>query len=138
MRPVPISIDLQGFPLLTKEGARGRLFQRRQPLPGPLLRKERGPEGDHTPFNLDRFPPDFMLQLSDAEFENLRSQFATSSQWGGHRYPPYAFTEQGVAMLSSVLRSKRAVQVKGLRPAPSPARLTRRFGAEARRVGATV
>lgn len=61
--------------------------------------------------NLERFPPDFMLQLSDAEFENLRSQFATSSQWGGRRYPPYAFTEQGVAMLSSVLRSKRAVQV---------------------------
>ena len=61
--------------------------------------------------NLERFPPDFMLQLTDAEFENLRSQFATSSQWGGRRYPPYAFTEQGVAMLSSVLRSKRAVQV---------------------------
>ncbi|MGD0948115.1 MAG: ORF6N domain-containing protein [Candidatus Binatia bacterium] len=61
--------------------------------------------------NRERFPPDFMLQLTDAEFENLRSQFATSSQWGGRRYPPYAFSEQGVAMLSSVLRSKRAVQV---------------------------
>jgi len=61
--------------------------------------------------NLDRFPEDFMLQLSTEEFGNLRRQFGTSSQWGGRRYPPYAFTEQGVAMLSSVLRSQRAVQV---------------------------
>lgn len=61
--------------------------------------------------NLDRFPEDFMFQLSDEEFENLRSQFGISSRWGGRRYPPYAFTEQGIAMLSSVLRSKRAVQV---------------------------
>lgn len=60
--------------------------------------------------NLDRFPDDFLFQLSDEEFADLRSQFVTSS-WGGRRYPPYAFTEQGVAMLSSVLRSKRAVQV---------------------------
>jgi len=51
-----------------------------------------------------------MFQLTSEEFEALRSQFATSS-WGGRRYLPYAFTEQGVAMLSSVLRSKRAVQV---------------------------
>jgi len=61
--------------------------------------------------NIFRFPSDFMFQLSKEEFENLRSQFDTSSHWGGRRYPPYAFTEQGVAMLSSVLRSKRAVQV---------------------------
>ncbi len=61
--------------------------------------------------NIDRFPPDFMLQLNKEEFENLKFHFGTSSQWGGRRYPPYAFTEQGVAMLSSVLRSKRAVQV---------------------------
>ena len=62
--------------------------------------------------NLDRFPDDFMFQLTEAEWENLRSQFVTSSsQHGGRRYSPYAFTEQGVAMLSSVLRSKRAVQV---------------------------
>jgi len=61
--------------------------------------------------NLDRFPEDFMFQLSDEEFSILRSQSVTSSQWGGRRYPPYAFTEQGVAMLSSVLHSKRAVQV---------------------------
>jgi len=52
-----------------------------------------------------------MFQLSRKEFAILRSQFVTSSQWGGRRYPPYAFTEQGVAMLSSVLRSKRAVLV---------------------------
>lgn len=61
--------------------------------------------------NVDRFPVDFMFQLSKEEFEILRCQFGTSSQWGGRRYPPYAFTEQGVAMLSSVLRSKRAAQV---------------------------
>ena len=52
-----------------------------------------------------------MFQLSKSEFEILRSHFVTSSQWGGRRYPPYAFTEQGVAMLSSVLHSTRAVHV---------------------------
>jgi hypothetical protein len=62
--------------------------------------------------NLTRFPTDFMFQLSDEEAENLRSQFATSStSHGGRRYLPYVFTEQGVAMLSSVLNSERAVQV---------------------------
>jgi hypothetical protein len=61
--------------------------------------------------NLDRFPDDFMFHLTSDEWDNLRSQIVTSSQWGGRRYPPYAFTEHGVAMLSSVLRSKRAVSV---------------------------
>lgn len=61
--------------------------------------------------NIERFPEDFMLHLTAREFEILRSQFGTSSSWGGRRYTPYAFTEQGVAMLSSVLRSERAVQV---------------------------
>jgi phage regulator Rha-like protein len=61
--------------------------------------------------NVDRFPQDFMFQLTEQEFNDLRCQFGTSSNWGGRRYPPYAFTEQGVAMLSSVLRSTRAVQV---------------------------
>jgi len=61
--------------------------------------------------NLDRFPEDFMFQLTDQEFLNLKSQIVTSS-WGGiRRATPYAFTEQGVAMLSSVLKSKRAVHV---------------------------
>ncbi len=60
--------------------------------------------------NGDRFPPDFMFQLTKQEFGDLRSQLVTSS-WGGRRYPPYAFTEQGVSMLSSVLRSKRAILV---------------------------
>jgi hypothetical protein len=60
--------------------------------------------------NLSRFPADFMFALTDREFGNLRSQFGTS-KWGGLRYRPYAFTEQGVAMLSSVLRSERAVKV---------------------------
>jgi len=61
--------------------------------------------------NRERFPEDFMFQLSQEEFAILRSQIVTSSEWGGRRYPPYAFTEQGVAMLSSVLRSQRAIQV---------------------------
>ncbi|MEK6599813.1 MAG: ORF6N domain-containing protein [Deltaproteobacteria bacterium] len=61
--------------------------------------------------NADRFPSDFMFQLDKEEFENLRFQFGTSKLWGGRRYPPYVFTEQGVAMLSSVLNSKRAIQV---------------------------
>ena len=61
--------------------------------------------------NADRFPEDFMFQLSTEEFQNLKSQIVTS-RWGGlRRAAPYAFTEQGVAMLSSVLRSKRAVHV---------------------------
>ena len=61
--------------------------------------------------NLDRFPADFMFPLTNQEFVILRSQFGTSSSWGGRRTPPLCFTEQGVAMLSSVLRSKRAVRV---------------------------
>jgi hypothetical protein len=60
--------------------------------------------------NHNRFPADFMFQLDKQEVANLRSQFATS-RWGGRRYTPCAFTEQGVAMLSSVLRSERAVLV---------------------------
>ena len=61
--------------------------------------------------NKERFPDDFMFQLNGEEFDNLKPQFATSSSWGGRRYAPYAFTEQGVAMLSSVLRSPQAVAV---------------------------
>ena len=61
--------------------------------------------------NLDRFPGDFMFQLTPREFRNLKSQFVTSSWGGARRSRPYAFTEQGVAMLSSVLNSPRAVQV---------------------------
>ena len=60
--------------------------------------------------NKDRFPEDFMFQLSRYEFEILISQIVISS-WGGTRKLPYAFTEQGVAMLSSVLRSKQAIKV---------------------------
>ena len=60
--------------------------------------------------NMDRFPEDFMFELTSKEFENLRSQIVTSS-WGGARYLPMAFTEQGVAMLSSVLKSKKAIVV---------------------------
>jgi hypothetical protein len=60
--------------------------------------------------NIDRFPAEFMFQVSETELEILRSQFVTSS-WGGRRYLPYAFTEQGVAMLSTVLRSETAIKV---------------------------
>ena len=66
--------------------------------------------------NIERFPADFMFQISEAELDSLhslRSQFATSKQEGrgGRRYLPYAFTEHGILMLSSVLRSRRAIQV---------------------------
>ncbi len=61
--------------------------------------------------SLSRFPKDFMFQLTKQEFTILRSQSVTSRSWGGRRTPPYAFTEQGVAMLSSVLNSKKAVDV---------------------------
>ena len=61
--------------------------------------------------NIERFLSDFMFQLSKEEFDSLRSQIVISKGKGGRRYPPYVFTEQGVAMLSGVLRSKRAVKV---------------------------
>jgi ORF6N domain len=62
--------------------------------------------------NLERFPPDFMIQLTGEEWASLRSQIVTSNPpRGGRRYSPYAFTEQGVAMLSSVLTSRRAIAV---------------------------
>ncbi|MCG3138987.1 MAG: hypothetical protein HJJLKODD_02859 [Phycisphaerae bacterium] len=61
--------------------------------------------------NILRFPSDFMFQLTAQEFAILRSQSVTSSGWGGRRTPPYVFTEQGVAMLSSVLNSERAIMV---------------------------
>ena len=65
--------------------------------------------------NLDRFPPDFMFELNSEEFNSLiislRSQIVTSNTKGGTRYPPLAFSEQGVAMLSSVLRSNTAIQI---------------------------
>jgi len=61
--------------------------------------------------NRNRFPPDFMFQLDKAEVVILRSQTVTSRSWGGRRTRPYAFTEQGVAMLSSVLHAVRAIRV---------------------------
>jgi hypothetical protein len=60
--------------------------------------------------NIERFPEDFMFELTKEEHANLRSQIVTSS-YGGTRYAPFAFTEQGVAMLSSVLNSKKAIEV---------------------------
>jgi len=60
--------------------------------------------------NIQRFPFDFMFQLTSLEFEILTSQFVTSS-WGGHRKLPYAFTEHGVTMLASVLRSDKAIDI---------------------------
>ena len=61
--------------------------------------------------NMERFPESFMFQLSDEEYDNLRFQFGTSKARGGRRYNPYAFTEQGVAMLSSVLHSDIAIKM---------------------------
>src|SRR5208282_919512 len=61
--------------------------------------------------NRERFPADFMFELSPKEAENLKSQFVISSWGGSRRAVPYVFTEQGVAMLSSVLRSKKAIRV---------------------------
>jgi len=62
--------------------------------------------------NIKRFPADFMFQLNAKELRDLRSQFATSNgRRGGRRYAPFVFTEQGVAMLSSVLHSERSIQV---------------------------
>ncbi len=61
--------------------------------------------------NIDRFPSDFMFQFTQDEFNSLRSQIVISKGKGGRRYLPFVFTEQGVAMLSSVLRSKRAIEV---------------------------
>ena len=60
--------------------------------------------------NLKRFPSDFMFELTQTEFKNLKSQFVTSS-WGGTRYLPNAFTEQGVAMLASILNSDKAISI---------------------------
>ena len=60
--------------------------------------------------NLERFPPDFMFELTREELDNLRCQIGISS-WGGSRYLPFVFTEQGVAMLSSILNSDRAIKV---------------------------
>lgn len=60
--------------------------------------------------NVERFPHDFMFELTQGELQNLRSQFGTSS-WGGVRYSPMVFTEQGVAMLSSILSSQQAILV---------------------------
>jgi hypothetical protein len=61
--------------------------------------------------NLDRFPSDFMFRVTSAEMRVLRSQTVMSSSWGGRRSTPFAFTEHGVAMLSSILRSDRATRV---------------------------
>ena len=61
--------------------------------------------------NIERFPIDFMFQLTKSEYTVLRSQIVTSKGKGGRRYLPYVFTEQGVAMLSSVLNSKKAIKV---------------------------
>jgi ORF6N domain len=61
--------------------------------------------------HLDRFPDDFMFQLTKDEYQGLRSQIVTSNGRGGRRYRPFAFTEQGVAMLSRILNSPRAIQV---------------------------
>jgi len=77
-----------------------------------LYNVETGRLNEQVKRNLDRFPVDFMFQLTHKEWESLRSQFAISKKGrGGRRYTPFVFTEHGVLMLSSVLNSKRAIQV---------------------------
>ena len=61
--------------------------------------------------NIKRFPPDFMFELTKLEYDTLRCNFSTSNNRGGIRYMPYAFTEQGVAMLSGILNSEKAIEV---------------------------
>jgi hypothetical protein len=94
--------------------------------------------------NIDRFPDDFMFQLTAEEAESLRSQFVTLKRGEHRKYRPYVFTEQGVAMLSSVLRSERAVKVNiaimrafvQLRAAlETNSALARKFGELEQRVG---
>lgn len=77
-----------------------------------LYQVETGRLNEQVKRNADRFPDDFMFQLTDEEWESLRSQIANSKKGrGGRRYAPFAFTEHGVLMLSSVLNSERAIQV---------------------------
>ena len=91
-----------------------RIIRDRQVMLDSDLSKLNGVEtrrlNEQVKRNIDRFPDDFMFQLSKDELDDLKSQNATSS-WGGVRKLPYAFTEQGIAMLSSVLKSKTAVEV---------------------------
>jgi hypothetical protein len=77
-----------------------------------LYQVETGRLNEQVKRNVARFPPDFMFRLTNQEWQSLRSQFAISSNGrGGRRYTPFAFTEHGVLMLSSVLNSERAIQV---------------------------
>ena len=77
-----------------------------------LYQVDTGRLNEQVKRNADRFPEDFMFQLTNEEWEALRSQFAISKKGrGGRRYAPFAFTEHGVLMLSSVLNSERAIQV---------------------------
>lgn len=77
-----------------------------------LYQVETGRLNEQVKRNADRFPEDFMFQLTNEEWESLRSQFAISKKGkGGRRYAPFAFSEHGVLMLSSVLNSERAIQV---------------------------
>lgn len=119
------------FPTITAEAIEKRIFLIRGykiMLDNFLARLYEVPTGrlnEQVRRNLKRFPSDFMFQLTWEEYETLKSKMAfsndlnlksqnaisSSEEWGGRRYPPYAFTEQGVAMLSSVLNSDRAVEV---------------------------
>jgi cell division septum initiation protein DivIVA len=77
---------------------------------GDLYQVETKRLNEQVKRNIKRFPEDFMFQLTEQEFENLKSQIATSS-WGGTRKLPFVFTEHGVLMLSSILTSDRAIQL---------------------------
>ena len=106
-------VEGQQLPVENKVGSLIRVIRGQQVMLDRDLAELYGVEtrrlNEQVKRNLERFPEDFMFQLTPNEFDNLMSQFATSS-WGGVRKLPYAFTEQGVAMLSGVLKSTTAVE----------------------------
>jgi hypothetical protein len=106
MDHLPMTVETVASRILTFRGQRVMLDQDLAELYGVTTKALK----QAVRRNLGRFPNDFMFELSEEEWNNLRSQTVTSS-WGGTRFAPMAFTEQGVAMLSSVLRSERAIHV---------------------------
>ena len=108
----PVSVELVPVPAIEK---RILMVRERQVMLDEDLAELYGVETrrliEQVKRNLERFPADFMFQLTKEEAAALRSQSATSRGSGGRRYAPYVFTEQGIAMLSGVLRSKTAVAV---------------------------
>ena len=103
--PVPSPLD-PGSRILVLGGMRVILDQDLALLYGVTTKRL----NEQVKRNLDRFPPDFLLQLTAQEWAHLKSQSATSSAWGGRRTRPYAFTEHGAVMAASIINSNQAVQ----------------------------